>query len=162
MLEGVTAAVVGFIFLCIAFPRLVKDSRPFYVALWVVIASIVLSSFRVMIQVPTFQNFAAGFTGLLLVLAILAMVMATGGFSIGELKENLIEVVRRGEQEKEYIVPLTGQKPRARYEDDDDEPRRERIELESPVIPVSPPPPASSPTTPPRPPESTGSIPLDE
>lgn len=158
MLEGVTAAVVGFIFLCIAFPRLVKDSRPFYVALWVVIASIVLSSFRVMIQVPTFQNFADGFTGLLLVLAILALVMATGGFSIGELKENLIEVVRRGEEEKEYIVPLTGQKPRPRY--DDDEPRRERIELETPpVIPVSPPPPSA---TTPRPPESTGSIPLDE
>src|SRR4051812_43910174 len=137
MFEGVTAAVVGFIFLCIAFPRLVKDSRPYYVALWVVIAAIVLRSFREMIQVPTFQHFADGFTGLLQVLAILALVMATGGFSIGELKENLIEVMRRGEQEKEYIVPLTGKSPRPRYDDDDDdEPRRERIELEMPTPPT--------------------------
>ena len=151
MLDGVTAAVVGFIFLCIAFPRLVKNPRPFYAGLWAIIATIVLGSFRAMIQVPTFQNFAAGFVGLLLVFAILALVMATGGFSIGEMKENLIELVRRGEEEKEYIVPMTGKLPRPRYDDDDDEPRRERINLE---MPPAPPPPAKS--------DSTGSIPLEE
>jgi hypothetical protein len=157
MLDGVTAAVVGFVFLCIAFPRLVKDPRPFYVGLWVIIGAIILDSFRIMIQVAAFQYFAAGFTGLLQVLAILALVMATGGFSIGEMKENLIELVRRGEEQKEYIVPLTGQTPRPRY-DDDDEPRRERIELEMPTPPTPPTPPPAAP----RPPDSGGSIPLDE
>ena len=133
--EGVTAAVVGFIFACIAFPHLVKKRQPFYFGLWLVLAVILLQSVRAMLyKVEALVYIAAGFSGVLLILAVLALVVATGGFSIGELKSNLIEVVRRGEEEKEYIVPITGQQPRARREHGEERPR-ERIELEMPPDP---------------------------
>lgn len=137
MFEGVTAAVIGFIFLCIAFPHLVKKRQPFYLALWVVIGVILLQSIREMLQkVEILPNIILGFCGLLLIVAVLALVVATGGFSIGELKSNLIEVVRRGEEEKEYIIPIGGgaggEQPRRRRDADDEDRPRERIELEMP------------------------------
>jgi hypothetical protein len=107
MIEGVTTAIVGFIFVCIAFPKLVKERRTFYMAVWGVLAMILLKALGSFFS-PTssFQLFVNGFLGLLQVFTLFAMLLATGGFSVGKLAGDLIEVMRRGEEEKEYIVPL--------------------------------------------------------
>jgi hypothetical protein len=102
-----------------------------------------------------FGRFVAVCDGFLTAASLLLVVMATGGLSLKDLTGEFtkaIEVIRRGEEQKEVIVPITGQMPKPK--------RREPIamDVEEPVVhkietPAAP--------TPERKPGDSTSLPLE-
>lgn len=145
-MEGVTTAIVAFIFVCVLFPKLVKNPTQFYTAFGMVILMLLFNSVARIFNSDKFTTFVGGLNGLLQLAALFLLVLSTGGLSLkdfaGEFK-NAIEVIRRGESEKEIIVPLTGEvpkprKPRAAASIDPDE---ERV-VHTIETPPPPPPPA--------------------
>jgi hypothetical protein len=137
VMEGVTTAIVAFIFACVIFPHLVKNKTQFYGAFSCVIVVILLHSLNTMIGRVGFQVFAGAVTGLLQAAAIVLLFLSAGGLTLRELGGELsraYEVIRRGENEKTVIVPLTGEMPKPRGEqpatrDIDDEIEEGRIDL---------------------------------
>ncbi len=127
-MEGVTTAVVAFIFVCMVFPSLVRSRPHFYSALAAIIVVILVQALIPMIAAPKFTVFVGALSALLQVGAILLLFLACGGLSARELADDMkraYEVIRRGEQEKDVIIPITGQMPRsaaaaARRDDDED------------------------------------------
>jgi hypothetical protein len=120
MLEGVTTAIVLFIFACVLYPKLVRNKTQFYAAFAAILLVIVLHSLGVMLRNAVgFQVFAGAATGLLQVAAILLLFSAAGGLSVKDLAGEMArayEVMRRGEEEKEVIIPITGEMPRPRQQ----------------------------------------------
>jgi hypothetical protein len=155
-MEGIIAVIVAFIFVCILFPKLVRNQTQFYAAFGMVLLVILLETLSLMFGSTSFTRFVAVCDGFLTAGALLMMVMSTGGLSLkdltGEFKKT-IEVIRRGEEEKEVIVPITGQMPKPR--------RREPVAMDEADEPVvhkinepTPPPPTTRPG-------DSSSIPLD-
>jgi len=119
-LDGVTTAVVLFLFVCLAIPNMIKNRTQYYAALVSVLLIVFLQALAVPLSGTPFMMFAAFFTGILQIVAILMLVMCVGGMDLGQLKGELgsaYEVIRRGETEKEVIIPLTGQKPKSKADD---------------------------------------------
>lgn len=142
----VTTALVAFIFVCIIFPNLIKDKNQFYAAFAIILLGILLHSLAEMINSDGFRRFAGAFNGLLHVAAMVLLVLAAGGLRPRELMGEMsraFEVMRRGETEKEVIIPLTGQQPKPREKEET--PRRYAID--------EPPPPSR--------PKDEGSVPLE-
>ena len=91
-MEGVTAALVAFIFVCIIFPHLIKHRAQYYTAVALVIAIVLCHAapwgfFRVLIAI-------------LQATSILLLILGAGGLSARELAgefANAYEVIRRGE-----------------------------------------------------------------
>src|SRR5690606_27511422 len=111
-MQGVTTAIIGFIFVCIIWPHLVKNRPQFYAALGALIAIILLDSLARMINSVGFGVFTYVFIGLLQVGAILLLILSAGGVTPRELFSDMgraIEVIRRGEEEKEIIIPRSDQ-----------------------------------------------------
>jgi hypothetical protein len=107
--EGVTTCILGFLLVCLIFPTIVKNRPQYYAALAFVIAIVLLHSLGLMIKTAGFQVFAGAMTGLLQAGAILLLVLCVGGLRLRELAGELkgaYEVMRRGETEKEVIIPL--------------------------------------------------------
>jgi hypothetical protein len=118
-MEGVTTALVAFIFVCVVYPKLVKNKTQFYAALAFVLIIILLYSLNTMIGSAGFQVFAGAAMGLLQVGAILLLFLSAGGLTLRELGSDMArayEVIRRGEEEKTVIVPLSGEMPRPRQQ----------------------------------------------
>jgi hypothetical protein len=64
-----------------------------------------------------FQVFAGAATGLLQLAAIVLLFSGAGGISVKQLTGEMArayEVMRRGEQEKTVVIPITGQQPKPR------------------------------------------------
>lgn len=134
---GVTTALTLFIFACLVFPQTIKNRTQFYAGFACVVLILLLYSLDVMIRTSGFQVFSGAITGLLQLFALIMFFLAAGGMSVGELAGELkrsYEVIRRGEDEKTVIIPLTGEVPRKR-----DEPAIQRIDL-----PATTPPPTGS------------------
>jgi hypothetical protein len=73
------------------------------------------------------------------------LVLCAGGMSLKTLAGEMgsaYEVIRRGSEEKEVIIPLTGAAPKGKY----DEVPKERINLDAPEPPPPAPPPPKPPT----------------
>jgi hypothetical protein len=165
MIEGVTTAIVGFIFVCIVYPRMVKNTTQFYAAIALVVVMLLLGSLTGIITAEGFYRFVRGFCGLLQVVAFILLILATGGLSLKELTgefRNAFEVIRRGESEKEVIIPLSNQDPKPRrkpvaVEDDDDEDDGPTVHVITPPPPT--PPPGANPTVAREP--DRGAIPMD-
>ena len=120
-MDGVTTAIVAFLFLCLAMPAFVKNKTQYYAALFCVVLIIFLHALAVVLNGTGFVMFAAFFTGILQITAIVMLVLCVGGMTTAELRgdlANAYEVIRRGEEKKEVIIPLHGQKPRASAKDD--------------------------------------------
>ena|SRR5579884_2075675 len=120
-MEGVTTAIVAFIFVCIIYPHLIKNRPQFWSALGMVLAGILLDAIGHMAASPGALERATYVLGALLQIAsILLLVMSAGGLTprqlAGEVGET-IEVIRRGGETKEVIVPLRGEVPKARRSD---------------------------------------------
>lgn len=120
-LEGVTTATVAFIFVCVVYPQLVKNKTQFYAAFTAVLLIILLHSLHIMMgrESAGFQVFAGAAIGLLQVAAIVLLFASCGGVTLKELAGDMAkayEVIRRGEEEKTVIVPLTGEMPRPRQQ----------------------------------------------
>lgn len=175
VLEGVTTAIVAFIFACVVWPHLVKNKTQFYGAFACVLFIIFLHSLNMMIGAVGFQVFAGALTGILQVCAIVLLFLAAGGITLRELGAEMgraYEVIRRGENEKTVIVPLTGEMPKPRggsaaARDVDDEIEEQRIDLPPDAgWPAKPPAaanrgPEMPPPRKPPPPDSSSSIPLE-
>ena len=157
-MEGVTTALVGFIFVCIIFPRLVRNHAQFYAAFVMIALMLLLASLAGMFNSAGFSRFANAVAGLLQLAAFVLLVIATGGLSLrdlaGEFKE-AFDAIRSGpDANKPVIVPLTGERPRPRAADDDAAEVRTVHTIETP--------PAAAPPAPPqRRPEDSGAIPLE-
>jgi hypothetical protein len=167
-MEGITTAIVLFIFVCILFPRIVKHRTQFYTAFGLIIVMLLFHTLARMVGNERFFNFVGVVNGLLQLAALVLVVLATGGLSLRDLTgefKSAIEVIRRGEDDKEIIVPLTGEQPKPRRTtlDLDDAPTRIDLPTEAgyPVQtpPAPTPPPGAQPTPPTKPADST--IPLE-
>lgn len=114
-MQGVTTAIVAFIFVCMAMPRLVKNRAQFYAAFTAVVLIILLDTLGRMFtgeHPGAMMHFAEVCNGFLQVAAIVLLMLAVGGLSAGELAGELsgaFEDFRRGGEEKEVIIPLEGQ-----------------------------------------------------
>lgn len=153
-MEGIIAVIVAFIFVCILFPKLVRNPTQFYAAFGMVLLVVVLQTLAMMFGSVSFGRFVAVCDGFLTAASLLLVVMATGGLSLKDLTGEFtkaIEVIRRGEEQKEVIVPITGQMPKPR--------RREAVPMEDePVVHTIETPPAP---TPERKPGDSTSLPLE-
>jgi hypothetical protein len=140
-MEGVTTALVGFIFVCVVYPQLVKNRPQFYAAFAFICAIILLDGIGEMISpspAAPFRVFVYAAVAAMQVCAILLFFLAAGGITWRELAGDMsraFEVIRRG-GEKETIIPLTGQQPKPRAARE--EPPRERIVMTSPLPAKSP------------------------
>lgn len=111
-LEGVTTALVLFVFACVLLPQMVKNKTQFYAAFTSVLLVILLHSLRLMLYNSVgFQVFSGAAIGLLQLAAIVLLFVSAGGISFKELGGDMAkayEVIRRGEEEKTVIIPITG------------------------------------------------------
>lgn len=133
-MQGIITAIVAFFFVCILFPKLVKNHAQFYVVFALILLIILMGTLDMMFGSPGFGRFANVMIGLFTIGAMLLLVLATGGLSVKDLGGEFLsafEVIRRGESEKEVIVPLTGEMPK---------PRKPRVEPETGpgTLPIAP------------------------
>ena len=141
-MQGVTTALVLFIFFCVVFPKAVKTKAQFYAAFWLVCGIILLDAVGMAIgssDAPKFRVFAYFFIALMQIGAMLLLFVGTGGIGWADLAEDMkgaFEVIRRGGEEKEIIIPLTGQMPKPRATS---EAPPERIVINTPPAPQPPP-----------------------
>jgi hypothetical protein len=119
-MTGVTTAIVLFLFACMLYPALVKNKPQYYAAFGMVCVILLLDALGH--AFPThLAAFAYFFSALLQIGAIFILFLAVGGLTPRELGDEMrraFEVIRRGEEEKEIIIPLTGQQPRSREEEE--------------------------------------------
>jgi len=183
-MQGVTTALVSFIFVCVVFPNLIKNRTQYYAAFVAVCLIILFDSMGMAVSATEFGKFRA-FTytvcALLQIAAVVLLFLAAGGISwraFAHDMQNAFEVIRRGGEEKEVIIPLSPEMERLRAQrqaaaaaqrgaSQPEPEQRERINLNDPSIPPpAPPSPAASGASnepsplEPKPPES-GGIPLE-
>ena len=157
-LNGVTTAIVLFIFACVAWPQLVKNRTQFYAAFVSVLAIILLFSLALMLRDSAgFQVLAGFIIGLLQIFAIIMLFLSAGGLTFKELTGEMArayEVIRRGEEGKTVIIPLTGAVPKKKDEapppsTDDILEQERKLDMQEQTAAKPPPP------------EEKGSIPLE-
>lgn len=151
-MQGVTTAIVAFIFVCLVYPHLVKHRPQFWSAVGLVLLGILFDAIAHMAtdEKGALVRVMYVLTALLQIVTILILVLCVGGLSVSELAgevANTVEVIRRGE-DKPVLVPLRGEQPKARDESSRPEP---------PAASAQTPPPAA----PPPPARDDSSIPLD-
>jgi len=144
LFDGVTTAIVAFCFVCVIFPHIVKNKTQFYAGFSAILLVILIHSLAVMLyNSPGFQVFAGAATCLLQIVAIITLFLSAGGITLKQLGGDMArayEVIRRGEEEKTVIVPITGDMPNkpatrpvsvpnAGAPGDDDESQEHRIDL---------------------------------
>ena len=122
----ISIPIVGFIFVCIIFPSLVKTKPQFYMAFGVTLIILLLNVVVNMagggsdvktVDITGFARFLRILRDVLWIVDFILLVLATGGLSLHELSGELkgaYEVMRRGEDVKTVIVPLTGEMPKSR------------------------------------------------
>jgi hypothetical protein len=144
-LDGVTTAVVLFLFTCLVIPNFIKNRTQYYAAFGAVLGIILINTIALMIGSERFNVFAGVVVGFLQFIAVAMLVLCAGGMTIKTLAGEMgsaYEVIRRGSEEKEVIIPLTGATPQGKY----DEVPKERINLDAPEPPPPAPPPPKPPT----------------
>ena len=107
-MQGVTTAIVLFVFACVLFPRLIANRAQFHAGFALTLAAILLDGLAHIVHVATFDAFAYLFTAILQVGAIVLLYLAAGGLTARGLSREMLgafEVIRRGEEEREVIIP---------------------------------------------------------
>ena len=114
-MQGVTTAIVAFIFACVLWPTLVKHRPQFHAGLILVVLIILLDAAAYIAAASgAVRALAYGLIAMMQVGAILSLFFSPGGVTPGELLGGVrgaFEVIRRGEIEKEVIIPLSNQPP---------------------------------------------------
>jgi len=139
-----TTPLIGFLFVCLIFPKIVRNRPQFYSSFGLLVLILLLNIVGRMFPNDKFVYFLSVVVEVLKLIVFILLVLCAGGLSLHELTGEVFrsfEVMRRGDTEKTVIIPLHGQKPRTREEPE--EPQRQTID------------------TPQPPPESAGTIPLD-
>ena len=157
-MDGITTAMVGFIFVSIIFPRLVKHAAQFYAAFGLIVLMMLLASVAGIFNNDGFYRFSRATGGLMQVASLVLLVLSTGGLSVGELAgefKGAFDAIRHGPQsDKPVIVPLTGERPKPRAADAEEVRPVHTINTPADgVPPVVPPPPRRA--------DDTGAIPLE-
>ena len=133
----ITTALVLFLFAGLIVPTLVKNRTQFYVGFACILLIILMDTLQIMIRASGMQVFGGVMIGLSQFIALISFFLCAGGLTLGEVGEEFrgaFEVIRRGEEEKEVIIPLTGQKPIPRETTSTD-----RIDLTPPTEKKNPP-----------------------
>ena len=180
-MDGVKTAIIGFIFVCIILPHLIKNRPQYFMAVVVFLVGMLFNLLAFMfsgaessIAEPRgFVKLCLVVDGVCQIAAVVLLFMAAGGMTIGQLAGEFgraYEVMRRGEEQKTVIVPLSGQRRYSADDDDDEEDERTRYEINTapppPAAPapedVTPPPPApGAPPTQQDKPNPGSTIPLE-
>ena len=172
-MQGVTTAIVAFIFLCLVIPSLIKNKSQYYAAFMAVVAVIFLDAVAHMFPESAVSVRAVCYVlaGFIQIIALVMLFLATGGLTFRALSGDMIEVLRRGEEEKEVFIPLSEEakrKIRAAQEEadrrvkrDEESPKVYVIDDPSKSVPANPPSPENPPPPPAKPPASTGPLPLE-
>jgi hypothetical protein len=129
-MEGVTTAIVGFIFVCLIWQDIVKSKPQFYSAIALVLVIILFDAIGHMAGAGPLFHVMYVLTAILQMLTILILVMCVGGLSARELASEVKETVhafRHGEEQKPVIVPLKGEQPMPKEEEP---PPRQTITLD--------------------------------
>ncbi len=91
------------------------------------------------------------------IIAIIMLVLSTGGLTFRELKGDMFEVLRRGETEKEIIIPLSEEaKKKIKSAQEEAQRRADRDEKGPTVYTVD-----DAAAKPPLPPKPSGPLPLE-
>ena len=119
-MEGVTTAIVAFIFVCIVYPRLVKHRPQYYAAVGMAMGIILMDALgRMTDEKSSFRVFAYFVGAFLQIIAFVMLILCTGGLTAGELAGEMfktVDLVRRGGEKETIVVPLRGEKPKPRAE----------------------------------------------
>lgn len=117
-MEGVTTAAVVFIFVCIAYPTLIRRRTQYYGAVAAVLLILLLGCLDALIAGEAFHRFFRFMMYLLDFAAVLLLVMCSGGLSpkelFGQMGDAFQELRHGPDRDKPVIVPLTGEQPRPR------------------------------------------------
>jgi hypothetical protein len=144
-----TAPLIAFLFVCLIFPKIVRNRPQFYISFGLLVLILLLNIVGRIFPNDKFIYFLAVIIDVLRLIVFILLVLCAGGLSLHELTGEVFrsfEVMRRGETEKTVIIPLTGQKPKVKDEPQEPyEPIRQTIDTPTPA-----------------PPDSNSSIPLDE
>lgn len=118
-MQGVTTAIVAFIFACLVWPHLVKHKPQFYSALGLVLIVILFDAIGQMTGTPgPLHSVMYVLAALVQIVTILLLVLCVGGLTVRELAGDVartIDVIRHGE-DKPVLVPMTGEVPKPREE----------------------------------------------
>src|SRR5436190_17188447 len=142
-----TTPLIAFLFVCLIFPKLVRNRPQFYLSFGLLVLILVLNIVARVFPNDRFVYFLSVIIDALKLVVFILLFLCAGGLSLHELTGEVLrsfEVMRRGETEKTVIIPLTGQKPRVREEEPEPPPRQN---IDTPTPPT---------------PDSGSSIPLDE
>jgi hypothetical protein len=113
-MQGVTTAIVAFLFAGVIWPQVIKHRVQFYAALIVVCLIILFDSIGRMW--PSTNTALTALNGLLQIVGVVMCVLSTG-MSAKDLSGEVfhtIDVVRRGGEKETIIVPLRGEQPKPR------------------------------------------------
>ncbi|HRK30908.1 MAG TPA: hypothetical protein PLD59_07490, partial [Tepidisphaeraceae bacterium] len=120
-MDGVITAIVGFLLVGLIWPHLIKNRTQYYAAFGFVVFALLVQTFALMFSGtthgPKLAVFGGVVTGFCVIAALLMCLACAGGKTVRELSgevKGAYEVIRRGETEKEVIIPLRGQTPRER------------------------------------------------
>jgi hypothetical protein len=134
--DAITFAIIAFQFTCFVFPKTIKNRSQFFAAFYVTLFILVVSTVRLMLyKSPTPYVVLAVITGVSQIVAIILLFLSAGGMTIGQFAGELkgsYEVIRRGGEEKEVIVPIRGEQPLASADDDDVSPASNVHVIETP------------------------------
>jgi hypothetical protein len=149
-MSGVTTAIVAFILACLIFPKVVKNKPQYYASVGLILAVILFDALSRIVAAPGFTKFVLLLTAVLQIGAIFLLILSAGGLTVKDLAGDLadtFEVIRRGGEEKEIIIPRKGEppKPRKLRSDIADEAQPQRIDLDAELRSAHPPPPAAPP-----------------
>ena len=147
-LDGVTTALVVFVLAALIYPHIIEKRQQYFAIVAVVMAIILVHALTLMVRATGFTVFTGVLTGLLQIIGLALAVMSTGGLGAKDLAGELsrsYEVMRRGEETKEVIIPI-GQPKKAA----DEEAGRVIYTIDTPPGPAKPASPGDQ------------SIPLDE
>lgn len=156
-LDGVTTALVAFVLVGLVWPHVIKKQREFYAIVAILIVIILFHALTVMLQSAGFTVFAGVITGLLQALGLGMAVMSTGGLGARQLAGEIgktVEVMRRGSEEKEIIIPIEGLQLKKKPQE---EPEHVVYTIDTPPGPANP----ADPPGPAKPPPGSGSIPME-
>ena len=119
-MEGVTTAIVAFIFACLVWPNIVKNKAQFYSSIALVMLILLFDAIAHMSSTAdsALPHVMYVLAAIVQMLTILVLVMCVGGLTPRELAGEVsqtIDTLRHGE-DKPVLVPLKGEQPMPREE----------------------------------------------
>ena len=120
-MEGVTTAIVAFIFACLIWPHIIKHKPQFYSAVGMILLVILFDAIGHIHKDTSLSAVMYVFVALLQIMTILLLLLCVGGLTVAELRNEVsetVQAIRRGNvEDKPVLVPLRGEVPMPREVD---------------------------------------------